>query len=370
MQFSALLVLALFVNPLVADDSLRAEKVLTLSDTLVNHEIFEPRALAIDDDGTVYLFDNGAKRIHVFDNKFNHQFAFGRDGPGPGEFDRAVTRLLVSSAGELVALEKWDRTVHFFSLDGEYLDSFFIQKDPEVSGTPQSQGFGIPLDVTVDDENRIYVTDRVWYYNRDKVQVFDREGTFVESFLPQDRFRTYQEVQDAHSTPKQAQARTATLMNNHQIQLAVDEEGDILVGHRGDYVLGKYSSDFVRAWRRELAFDPVKQPYTAEVAHMGGTAYEAFMGEGAVADIETNADNEIFVSVGTFDGESLDEDRRSDLNQWIDVFDADSTHLARLLEDELPPFPRPRGYQIDVHDGRLLVLGETELWVYEIIREP
>ena len=44
MQFSALLILALFVNPLVADDSLRAEKVLTLSDTLVNHEIFEPRA--------------------------------------------------------------------------------------------------------------------------------------------------------------------------------------------------------------------------------------------------------------------------------------------------------------------------------------
>jgi len=40
------------------------------------------------------------------------------------------------------------------------------------------------------------------------------------------------------------------------------------------------------------------------------------------------------------------------------------------LEDELPPFPNPRGYQIDVHDGRLLVLGETELWVYEIIREP
>ena len=93
------------------------------------------------------------------------------------------------------------------------------------------------------------------------------------------------------------------------------------------------------------------------------------MGEGAVADIETNADNEIFVSVVTFDG-SLSEEQRDELNQWIDVFDADGTHLARLLEDELPPFPSRRGYQIDVHDGRLLVLGETELWVYEIIRGP
>ena len=134
-------------------------------------------------------------------------------------------------------------------------------------------------------------------------------------------------------------------------------------------MLGKYSSDFVRAWRRELAFDPVKPPYTAEVAHMGDTAYEAFMGEGAVADIETNADNEIFVSVGTFDG-SLSEEQRDELNQWIDVFDAEGTHLARLLAGELPPFPSRRGYQIDVHDGRLLVLGETELWVYEIIRGP
>ncbi|WP_146110098.1 hypothetical protein [Salinibacter sp. 10B] len=368
MQLSILLVFATFMNPLVADDSIRAEKVLTLSDTLAKHEIFEPRALTFADDGTVYLFDDGAKRIHVFDSDFNHQFAFGREGPGPGEFERTVMRLLVSSAGELVALEKWDRTVHFFSLDGVYRDSFFIQKDLEVSGTPQSQGFGIPLDVALDDKNRIYLTDRVWYYNRDKVQVFNREGEFVESFLPQDRFRTYEQVQDAHSTPKRRQERVATLMNDYQIRLDIDQSGNVIVGHRGDYVLEKYSPDFERVWRRELAFDPVKQSYAAEIAHMGSTGYSAFMGEGAVADIETNADNEIFVSVGTFDG-SLDENRRSNLNHWIDVFDADGTHLARLLEDKLPPVPSRRGYQIDVHDGRLLVLGGTELWAYRIVRE-
>ncbi len=369
MELSVVLILALFVTPLTADDSIRVEKTNDLTDTLVEHEIFEPLVLASDDDGTVYLFDDGAKRIHVFDNDFNHQFAFGREGPGPGEFDRAVTRLLISPASELVALEKWERSVHFFSLDGDYRNSFFIQKDLEVSGTPQSQGFGIPLDVAIDDENRIYLTDRVWYYNRDKVQVFNREGTFVESFLPQDRFRTYEQVQNAHSTPKRTQQRIATLMNDYQIRLAVDEAGDVIVGHRDDYVLEKYSSDFVRQWRREMTFDPVKAPHTYEIVHMGEEGVTSGMGEGAVADIEATADNEIFVSVGTFDGETLDEERRGELNQWIDVFDTDGTHLARLLEDELPPFPSRDGYQIDVHDGRLLILGETELWVYEIVRD-
>ncbi|PSQ76875.1 MAG: hypothetical protein BRD35_05100 [Bacteroidetes bacterium QH_7_62_13] len=361
--------LVLTVLPVSVADSIDVEKMADLSDTLAKHEIFEPRALATDDDGTVYLFDNGAKRIHVFDDDFNHQFAFGRDGPGPGEFDRAVTRLFVSPAGELAALEKWDRTVHFFSLDGDYRDSFFIQKDLKVSGTPQDRGFGIPLDLAIDGKDRIYLTDRVWYYNRDKVQVFDREGAFVESFLPQDRFRSYQEVQEAHSTPERTQERVATLMNNYQIRLAVDENGDLIVGHRGDYVLEKHLSNGRQKWRREMTFEPVRSPHAAQVVRMGEKKYNASMGEGAVADIEVDSKNTIFVSVGTFDG-SLSEEQRDELNQWIDVFDADGTHLARLLEDELPPFPSRRGYQIDVHNGRLLVLGDTELFAYEIIREP
>lgn len=212
MTLIGLLLFGSLLGPMVTMDSVRVEKVADLSDTLVEHEIFEPRALAFGPDGQFYLFDDGTKQIHVFGPDFEHESAFARDGPGPGEFDRAVNRLLVSPTGELIALEKWDRTLHFFSLDGEYLDSFFIQKDLNVSGTPQDRGFGIPLDVAVDAKDRLYLTDRVWYYNREKIQVFNREGEFVESFLPQDRFRPYQEVQDAHSTPKRTQEHVATLM--------------------------------------------------------------------------------------------------------------------------------------------------------------
>jgi hypothetical protein len=101
---------------------------------------------------------------------------------------------------------------------------------------------------------------------------------------------------------------------------------------------------------------------------MGEKGYRSGMGEGAVADIAISDDNTIFVSVGCFDGH-LEEKKHDQLSHWIDVFSEEGEHMARLLEDELPPLPLRRGYRIDVQGSRLLVLGGTELWVYDIVRD-
>lgn len=349
-------------------DSIRVEKMADLTETLSQHEIFEPLDVTSDAEGNIYIFDNGKKEIAVLDDAFQYQSAFGREGPGPGEFDRAVSHLLVSPDGELVALEKWDRTIHFFTLEGDHRDSFFIQKDLAVAGTPQERGFGIPLDIAVDDQSRIYLTDRVWYYSEDYVQVFDGEGDFVDSFLPQESFITLREAREAHSGMEEEQSHVGRLMNERQRRIAIDRENNIVLGQRGSYVLAKYTPSFERIWRREMDFEPVRPAHAVRITRRGEVGYRAHMGEGAVADLAFDDENNLFVSVGSFDGR-LDEERYDELSYWIDVFDSDGTHLARLLEDELPRRPLDDGYRIDVQDNRLLVLGETELWVYRIVRD-
>lgn len=367
MTFSVLLAILLLGN-LGATDTIRVEKRADLTDILERHKIFEPQDVAASDDGSIYVFDDGAKKVHVLDDTFAHQLSFGREGPGPGEFDRTVSHLLFAPGGQLVAVEKWDRTVHFFSSEGDFQDSFFIQKDPRTAGTPQDRGFGIPLDVAVDDDANVYLTDRVWYYSQDLVHVFDRTGRYVKGGLPQKSFETLRKAREKQGSVEQEQRYIAQMMNERQRKLAVDNNGNLVVGQRGAYVLEKYTPNFERLWRTERDFSPVKPPHAVQISHMGEKGYRSGMGEGAVADIAISDDNTIFVSVGCFDGH-LEEKKHDQLSHWIDVFSEEGEHMARLLEDELPPLPLRRGYRIDVQGSRLLVLGGTELWVYDIVRD-
>lgn len=348
--------------------SIQAKKVANLTDTLAQNEIFEPRDVVSDEDGSVYVFDNGEKQIHVLDNDFTVQNAFGREGPGPGEFERAVSNLQFTPDRDLVALEKWEQTVHFFSPEGDYHDSFRIQKKPTTEGTPADRGFGIPLDIAVDNASNVYLTDRVWYYSRDLVHVFDRSGTYVRGELAQESFETLREAREKWGSVEREQRYIGQMMNERQRKIAVDHNDNVVLGHRGEYILAKYNPEFDLKWKTEMDFSPVKTAHAYKIDHMGTVGYTSAMGEGAVADIAIGDDNHIFVSVGCFDGR-LDEDKRDQLSHWIDVFSEEGEHIARLLEDELPPLPIRRGYRIDVQGSRLLVLGETEMWAYEIVRD-
>jgi len=252
--------------------SIEAKKVADLTDTLEKHEIFEPGDVAADEAGNIYIFDNGAKKIHVLDSTFSHQSVFGRQGPGPGEFDRSVSRLLVAPNGELAALEKWERTVHFFPPQGDFQESFFVQKPPTTDGTPQDRGFGIPLDVAVDSESNVYLTDRVWYYSRNLVHVFDRSGSPLKSELSQESFETLREAREKWGAVEREQKYIGRMMNGRQRKIAVDHNDNVVVGHRGEYVLEKYTPNFDRLWRAEMDFSSVKPPHAVQIMHRGKKA--------------------------------------------------------------------------------------------------
>jgi hypothetical protein len=80
-------------------------------------------AVVADRDGAVYVADERAAQISVFDSGGRRLRTIGRAGQGPGEFGRNL-RDLAWLGDTLVAVDVERRLVTKFSRDGRYLDAF------------------------------------------------------------------------------------------------------------------------------------------------------------------------------------------------------------------------------------------------------
>lgn len=72
-------------------------------------------------DDRVYVADSQRLAIRAYDLDGNHLFDFGREGQGPGEFDR-IARLAVDPAGRV--LVQGNSRITVFDLDGNLLDTW------------------------------------------------------------------------------------------------------------------------------------------------------------------------------------------------------------------------------------------------------
>ena len=175
-------------------------------------------ALALDEEGRLYLADEWLHRITIFDKEGNFLSNWGVPGSGPGQLN-GPAGLAFNSRGELLVTENLNHRVQRFTPDGEYLGGFGSEGDGEGELTRpwgiavdkydnvfvadwsnhriqkfSSEGghlrtFGsygaatgelnLPSDVAVDSEGDIYITD--WWNNR--VQVMDGDGEHLTTFI-------------------------------------------------------------------------------------------------------------------------------------------------------------------------------------------
>jgi hypothetical protein len=81
-------------------------------------------------DGRIYVLDQQAGEIRVFDRDGAHLTSFGRPGRGPGELSNNIPlgaqALFLTSADELVVLDPANDRATRFALDGKFLDSFSL----------------------------------------------------------------------------------------------------------------------------------------------------------------------------------------------------------------------------------------------------
>ncbi|PKQ15032.1 MAG: hypothetical protein CVT67_11210 [Actinobacteria bacterium HGW-Actinobacteria-7] len=126
-------------------------QALSLDDTPGG--FYFPNGLAVAADGRIYVSDGDNRRIQVFTSAGKFKQFVDTSGVPRG--------IAIDQAQRLYAVDALAHTIDVYTLDGERLTQF------------GSQGFGpgqfnYPNDITTDQRNRIYVTDR----DNDQVQVW------------------------------------------------------------------------------------------------------------------------------------------------------------------------------------------------------
>ena len=173
----------------------------------------EPRGLAADPRGNLYVADTKNNRIQVFDNEGKFVRSFGSAGSGDGQL-KEPGGVALDSDGSLIVADTWNHRIARFGADGTWLGAFvddlrgffgpravviardsvyvadtgnkrivrFDKKWKRVSdwGTPGSGPgqFVEPVGLAADAAGNVYVADT----GNHRIQVFDGEGRFRREF--------------------------------------------------------------------------------------------------------------------------------------------------------------------------------------------
>jgi len=93
-----------------------------------NYQFGQIAAMAVGPDGTVYVLDQQASAIRVFDAAGQFVREIGRKGSGPGELSQAAGGLLLGPGGTLLVPDPLAQRITLFTTDGEpageYMMSF------------------------------------------------------------------------------------------------------------------------------------------------------------------------------------------------------------------------------------------------------
>ncbi len=110
-------------------------------------QLKEPRGVAADGSGNMYVADTGNRRVQVLGPAGNPLRAWGREGKGDGEFEEPFA-ITLNSRGEVLVLDSISGDVQRFSAEGKFLGRI-------------KNGVGLyrPRGMTLDQQGNIYIAD-------------------------------------------------------------------------------------------------------------------------------------------------------------------------------------------------------------------
>jgi len=133
-------------------------------------ELALPRAVAVNRHGTIFVSEYGVtERVQMFSVDGRQLLrVIGREGPGPGEFNRAEG-LGLDATDRLYVADSCNHRVQVFSPEGQWLRSYGH------AGTGPGE-LSYPYDVRVDAAGFQYVCE----FGNSRIQIFDAQDKTVE----------------------------------------------------------------------------------------------------------------------------------------------------------------------------------------------
>ena len=185
-------------------------------------EFSGPSGIAFDKKDNLYVVDCYNSRIQKLTREGTFLAKWGSFGSGDGEFNMPWG-LAIDEAGDVYVADWKNDRVQKFSAEGEYLATFGS------SGTGDGE-LRCPSSVAIDDAGDVYVTD--WGNNR--LNIYTANGTFLAALIG-DAHRLSpwgQDVVDANPDYVKARQRvdlTPEFRFERPVAVNVDDQGRIMV---------------------------------------------------------------------------------------------------------------------------------------------
>jgi plastocyanin len=126
----------------------------------------QPRGIAVDQGGNVYVADTGNNRIQVFSSNGTFISKWGSQGTGDRQFSNPL-RIAIDSFNNVYVVDSGNNRIEKFSAVGQFNTKWGS------NGTGVGQ-FANPADITVDFSGNVYVLDR----GNNRIQVWAPQGGF------------------------------------------------------------------------------------------------------------------------------------------------------------------------------------------------
>jgi len=105
-----------------------------------NYLFYDPRNISVDEQRNIYILERGNHRIQKFNKDGNYLRTIGKEGQGPGEFERPYSLVLDKNSNIYVSDR---RKIHFFNPSGEFVktiplsdqvNNFFVSSEGNIFG--------------------------------------------------------------------------------------------------------------------------------------------------------------------------------------------------------------------------------------------
>lgn len=335
---------------------------LTIDDSLLPDGVFFEQIyhFALDQSGMVYACDVRAHNIKKFDPSGKFVKVIGRQGQGPGEFNRPWTA--AASRDGIIVYDMGNRRLCALTAEGEHLKSITVQR---AEGNPRKMK-GLPNgDVVIEREI-------IHFGEGDKpqdciIQVYAPDLTLKKNILSQPVLRNkYRQIQGMFSNIIQP--------FNPDVYWDVTPKSHIVIGFAADYTIEAHHVEKGKISTFSHKYDPVKVTDEDKEKFFGGLTSSTSNGSRMEIPKEIKDMTEFPKNKPAFTNILVDPEgnilvfpsqKISDTSKVVfDAFDPDGTFIGRVKLSSKSSFP----YSAEIHKGFIWVIEHDEVGLTKIVK--